>query len=265
VIAARIRRWAAGAAATLVAVSGVGCIASRAALYPGCDVPCTPAPGVDVVDYTAADGNQLRGAWVRSRGGAAAPVLLWFHGNAESAGTSVQFARALAESGCDVFLAEYRGFGGQPGRPSETGLHSDAQGALAVVSATGVTLDRLVLGGRSLGTGVAVELACHVPVRGVVLVSPYTSIVDLGRRMVGPLAPIMVCDEFASIDKVGKIDAPVVVVHGTLDETIPFEHGQAIAAAARQGTLVPVEGAGHNGIPGLERLVAEAVAKVVAQ
>lgn len=259
--AATILRWAALLVGTLAVFCCVGCVFARSAIYPGCAVPCEPGPGVEVKDYTSTDGVALRGAWVRS-GVAGAPVLLWFHGNAESAGTNVSFARALARAGIDVFVAEYRGYGGLAGSPDEDGLYADAEGALAAVAASGVPKETVVLGGRSLGTGVAVELACRSPVRGLVLVSPYTSLVDIGRRVVGPLAPLMVPDKYASIDKVGALEVPLVAIHGTEDETIPADHGRAIAAAARNGRFVPVEGASHNGIPGLERLVADAVASV---
>src|SRR5207302_6071753 len=100
------------------------------------------------------DGQTLIGAWCRS-GSPGAPAILFFHGNGESAAQNVPFGLELAALGYDVFLAEYRGYGGLPGSPTEAGIYLDAAAALAAMN---VPDDRLILAGRSLGTGVAVEL-----------------------------------------------------------------------------------------------------------
>jgi fermentation-respiration switch protein FrsA (DUF1100 family) len=235
---------------------------ARAMIYPGCSVPIASEPGVEVVDYKAEDGTPLRGGWIRS-GKKDALAVLFFHGNADSSGTNVWFARELAHAGLDVFLAEYRGYGGLAGSPTEAGLVSDAVGALEVVRAR-VPLERTVFVGRSLGTGVAVALARRSPPKGLILVSPYTSLVDMGRTLAGPLAPLLVPDKFDSLGEVPKLDLPIVVIHGTADEVIPFEHGKKVAAAAKRAKLVPVEGASHNAIPVLSGLVAAAIADVTS-
>lgn len=233
---------------------------ARAMIYPGCTIPLEAEPGLEIVDYKAEDGTPLRGGWVRS-GKKDTTVVLWFHGNAESCGTSVRIAHDLSRLGLDVFLAEYRGYGGLGGSPCEDGLVSDATGALAVVRAK-TPPERIVLVGRSLGTGVATALAARNKPRGLVLVSPYTSLVDMGRTIAGPLAPLLVPDKFDTLETVPGLDLPIVVIHGTRDEVIPFEHGKRVAAAAKRGKLVPVEGATHNSIPRLTALVAAAVADV---
>ncbi len=197
------------------------------------------------MDYVTKDGVALRGAWVRT-GRPGALTAIYFHGNAEAAASGLPLGAELMRSGVDVFLAEYRGYGGRPGSPSEAGLFLDGEAALDLVLATGVTNERLVLVGRSLGTGVAVELAQRGHGCALVLVSPYTSIVDLGRKMVGPLAPLLVADPFDSLSRIGRVKVPVVAIHGTADTLIPFEHGKRIIAAAPRGKLVPVEGRGHN-------------------
>jgi fermentation-respiration switch protein FrsA (DUF1100 family) len=236
---------------------------ARAMIYPGCAVPIEAEPGVEVIDYKANDGTPLRGGWVRS-GRKNTTAVLWFHGNAESCGTNVWIARELSRAGLDVFLAEYRGYGGLGGSPTEDGLVSDATGALDVVRAKAPE-ECIVIAGQSLGTGVAVTLASRNKIRGLILVSPYTSLVDMGRGIAGPLAPLLVPDRFDSIGEVPKLDLPIVVIHGTADEVVPFEHGRKIAAAAKRAKLVPVEGASHNAIPGLPGLVAAAVADVTSR
>ncbi|HQR68617.1 MAG TPA: alpha/beta hydrolase, partial [Thermoanaerobaculia bacterium] len=161
----------------------------------------------------------------------------------------------LADGGVDVVLAEYRGYGGQPGRPDEEGLSADGAALLAALAAEGVTPDRLVLVGRSLGTGVAVELALRTPPALLVLVSPYTSFPDLGRTLVGPLAPLVVPDRFDNLGKIGRLSCPVVILHGTRDEVVPFRMGEVLARAGRNVRFLALEGRTHNDIPDLPALL----------
>jgi fermentation-respiration switch protein FrsA (DUF1100 family) len=210
-------------------------IASRHVLFPGCTDPLPAAarlasrrPPVELLEYAASDGIRLRGAWVRS-GKPEPPTVLYFHGNAESASGNLPLGAELARAGFDVVLAEYRGYGGLDGSPSEAGVVLDGEAALGAIQARGVPLERVILVGRSLGTGVAVELARGRQVKLVVLVSPFTAVVDLARRTVGPLAPLVMRDAFDSASKIAELDAPVVVIHGTVDTLIPFAHGTRLA------------------------------------
>ncbi len=113
--------------------------------------------------------------------------------------------------------------------------------------------------GRSLGTGVAVEVASRRPPRLLILVSPYTSLVDMGRSLVGPLAPFLVPDRFDNLSKIAALTCPIVIVHGTRDEVVPFEMGRRLAAAGRNVRFIPLEGRGHNDLPELPRLIVEEI------
>ena len=159
------------------------------------------------------------------------PVVLYFHGNAEAAAQNLPFAASLRARGLGVFLAEYRGYGGLGGSPSEKGLYADGEAALAELGRLGVPTARVVLVGRSLGSGVAVELATRHTVAAVVLVSAYTSIVDMGRTVAGPLAPLVIRDRFDSLSKIARVASPVVLLHGTRDDVVPVEMGRRLAAA----------------------------------
>jgi fermentation-respiration switch protein FrsA (DUF1100 family) len=232
---------------------------ARVLAYPGSRLafPESPPPRTRILSFTTADGLGLRAAWIFS-GVPGAKVAVFFHGNAESAAQNMPLALALAGGGVDAVLAEYRGYGGQPGRPDEAGLYADGAALLRVLAADGVTPDRLVLVGRSLGTGVAVELALRAPPALLILVSPYTSLPDLGRSLVGPLAPLVVPDRFDNLGKIGQLACPVVILHGTRDEVVPFRMGEALARTGRRIRLVPLEGRTHNDIPDLAaRLLAE--------
>jgi fermentation-respiration switch protein FrsA (DUF1100 family) len=222
----------------------------RRMLYPGNgaalpDTTATVPSGLSVVSYETKDGVALRGALFRPSGPEAVTVL-YFHGNAESAAACLPLGAYLASRGVQVFLAEYRGYGGCSGRPSERGLYEDAEAAHEVLRARGVKEDRLVLVGRSLGTGVAVEMAHRGYGCALLLVSPYTSITDVGRNRFGPLVHVAWLDAFDSFSKIASVKAPVVAIHGTADTLIPFALGKRLVEAAPSGRLVPVEGRGHN-------------------
>lgn len=251
------------AAGGLAALLLSGCL-SRPMIFPGCDAALPPAgaplPAVrggtsSVVTYVTQDGLELRGAFVRGPGDAASPdsrcVAVHFHGNAESAAQNLDLAHELAERGVDVFLAEYRGYGGQPGSPSEAGLLEDARAAVATAARlAGVSEARVLLIGRSLGTGVVAAMLAEGRGRAGVLISPYTSILDLAAAMVSrPIAWVAVADTFRSLERLRTAPQPLVIYHGTHDTVIPYAHGQALAEAlGPRARLVPVERRNHNDV-----------------
>jgi fermentation-respiration switch protein FrsA (DUF1100 family) len=245
-------------------------VLARSIVYPR---PRTPIPGepeiarripnARVVAYETSGGNSSKGIVVRAGRGASARVL-YFHGNAESAVQNLPLAEELARHGIDTFLAEYPGYSGLPGRPTETALCRDAEAARTAFG-DGPDLPGLVLVGRSLGSGVAVEIAARRAPRLLILVSPYTSLVDMGRTLVGPLAPFLVPDRFDNLSKIADLGCPVVILHGTRDEVVPFEMGRRLAAAGRNVRLVPIEGRTHNDLPELPRLLVEEVRRALGR
>lgn len=254
------RRVAVGFGAPALVVTPVllsGCL-SRPMIFPGCDVALDDVGAVAsdgdvrarVVGYTTDDGLTLKGALVTGPRSGPRPAAIYFHGNAESAAQNVDVALELARRGVDCLVAEYRGYGGCPGSPSEEGLLRDARAALACLEReTGVAAKDVVLVGRSLGTGVAAAMAAEGRGRALVLISPYTSILDLAAALVSwPVARLAVVDTFLSLERLLTCAQPVVVLHGTHDEVIPFAHGQEIAAklGAERCRLVAVQRRGHN-------------------
>jgi len=239
----------------------------RSMIFPAAQAPF-PEPregeGWSVARYETVDGVRLAGAFFPAAS-PDRPVLLYFHGNAEAAAQNLLLADALRTRGLGVFLAEYRGYGGLGGSPSEEGLYADGEAALAALGALGVTAARVVLVGRSLGSGVAVELATRHRVAAVVLVSAYTSIVDMGRIVAGPLAPLVVRDRFDSLGKIGRVSSPLVVLHGAHDDVVPVAMGRRLAAARPEARYVEVADATHNDFPGLAGLLADEVEAVLAR
>jgi uncharacterized protein len=174
----------------------------------------------------------------------ALPTVILFHGNGEDLNTRAHIALEMIEAGYGVLLAEYRGYAGNPGKPSETGLYADAYAAYAFAAAhTG----SIVLHGYSLGSGVAVQLASVAHVDALILEAPFTSIVDVAARRFW-LFPVraLARDRYNNIAKIGSVRAPILIYGGTKDRVIPPDHFQQLFDAARgRKELALIEGASH--------------------
>lgn len=175
------------------------------------------------------------------------PVVVFFHGNAGHVAWMAGKARPLLDAGMGVLLAGYRGYSGNPGSPTEQGLYADGRAALDWLAANPAR-HPLVLYGESLGTGVAVQMATERPVAGVILEAPYTSIPDVAERRY-PLVPVQTLarDRFESKAKIGRIAAPLLIIHGERDTLVPVAHGRALFDAAKEPkTAAFIPEAGHN-------------------
>jgi uncharacterized protein len=173
-------------------------------------------------------------------------TLVVFHGNLGNAADRASQLAPFAEAGYGVVLAEYRGYAGNPGLPSEAGFLQDARAYLDWVAVTWQETAP-VLCGESIGSGVAVRMASERPVRAVVLDAPYTSVADLAAEMYRWLpVRILLRHPFDSLSCLPAVRAPLLVIHGEADDLIPPEHGRRVAAAAG-GTveLVLLPGVGH--------------------
>ena len=208
------------------------------------------------VAYRADDGTQLH-AFILGDSAHAAQhgVVLMFHGNADLAAWRVPWGETLAElTGRMVVLAEYRGYGGIAGPPTVTGVRSDAEAALTWIrESTGVAPDRIAYYGHSLGSAVATELAATWPPQVLLLESPFSSARDMARIVIAaPLERMWRLVSRVHYDTEARVRAlatPVWVAHGTDDLIIPYRMGRAVFDAAKhKGTLLPVEGAGHNDV-----------------
>lgn len=206
------------------------------------------------VHYTADDGQPLLGYVIGDRA-RARHVLVVFHGNAELAVYSVEWAEEVARrSGWLVLLAEYRGYAGLGGKPTYLGSKLDARAAYSFArDSLGFPPERIGLRGFSLGSAVATELASDVDPAVLILEAPLSSARDMARIIVArPLH--LVWDRIARVHfdterRVAELDSPVWVAHGEEDFTIPVRMGQAVFAAAKvKGTLLLVPGATHNEI-----------------
>ena len=192
-------------------------------------------PDMRAVSLSTNDGLTLL-AWYKEAA-PGQPTLVYFSGNAGHIGHRGSKARHYLDAGIGVLLVGYRGYGGNPGSPSEDGLYTDGRAALDFLAATGVGPAQIVLSGESIGTGVAVHLATEraavAPLGAVVLESPFASMADVAAKHY-PFLPVrwLVKDRFESAAKIARVRAPVFVFHGEKDRTIPIRTARELFAAA---------------------------------
>lgn len=200
-------------------------------------------PGGQQVQVETADELRLA-AWYL-RGGPTGVLVL--PGNAGDRADRAPLARALAATGLSVMLLDYRGFGGNPGRPTETGLVADARAARTALEQR-PEIRRVVLFGESLGAAVAVTVAAERAPDAVVLRSPFTALVDVARVHY-PLVPagLLLKDRFEVLEPVRSVGAPLLVVTGTADRIVPLRLSrQVFRVAGEPKRMIEVPGAGHN-------------------
>jgi len=192
--------------------------------------------GTTEIALTAADGVSTIAWYAPAPRGA--PTLVFFHGNGGAISLYHWRIRRGQKQGYGVMIVEYRGYGGIAGSPSEEGLYADGRAALDWLAAHGVPSQTTLLYGASLGTGVAVKLATERQVAGVILEAPYTSTTDVaaGVYWMFPVR-LLLWDRYDSLSRITQIHAPLLVMHGGADDTIPQAQGRTLLAAALEPKL----------------------------
>ena len=257
----RIARNLAIAIATLLLISFISLAARHMLIldrmmiyFPERGLAATPdSVGLAYEDVylSAAGGTRIHGWYIPGHSEA---TLLWFHGNAGNISHRLDNILILHQRlGIGVLIIDYRGYGLSEGRPSEKGIYMDAEAAFDyLASDLGLDPEReIVLFGRSLGVGVAVEIATRHRVRGVILESGFTSIREMADASGSPLPVPLVLTLFEarydSISKIGSVESPVMILHGDRDDTVPFWMAEKLhAAASDPKRLYWIGGAGHN-------------------
>jgi uncharacterized protein len=244
--------WTLVVAVTCVAIVTLAWVVQRSLIYfPFGDVP-SPSEvglaGVEPVTFDTDDGIRLHGWFVPSRRSPAITLAV-FNGNGGNRAYRSGLARAFGERGVAVLLFDYRGYGGNDGRPTEAGLASDARAARAYLAARAdVDMRRVIYFGESLGAAVAIRLAVDHPPAALVLRSPFTSMADVGRVHY-PFLPVrwLLRDRFPSLERIAQVSSPVLVIAGDRDRVVPIEQSrQLYAAASAPKRLVIISGADHN-------------------
>ena len=183
-------------------------------------------PEAEEVTLTAADGARLVAWHVAPREGR--PIVLYFHGNGGALHYRVERFRKLVRDGIGLLGLEYRGYAGSSGSPSEAGLIADGEAAYAFAAAR-YPGKQIVLWGESLGSGVAVAVAAEKPVGRVILEAPFTSAVAVaGLRYWYLPVRLLMKDQYRSDERIEKITAPVLILHGAHDHVVPFAMGERL-------------------------------------
>jgi len=202
--------------------------------------------GVREVTLSTEDGLSLLSWYLPGHPGR--PVIAYFHGNGGHIGYRVERVLRFAREGYGVLMSEYRGYGGNPGTPTEDGFYADARAALAFLEREAVPSNQLVLYGESLGSGVAVQLAAQHQVAALILEAPPTSVAEVAQCHF-PFVPAarLVTDRFDSLSRIAKVKAPLLILHGERDRIVPIRFGRALFNAApepKEGWFAPE--AGHE-------------------
>lgn len=194
---------------------------------------------------TTEDGEKVIVWHVPARPGHA--VVMHFPGNGDYLAGLVDRFRDITSDGTGLVALSYRGYAGSSGRPSEQGLLRDAAAAYAFAAAR-YQPDRIVVWGFSLGSGVAIALAAVQPVGKLILEAPYTSITDLAAAVI-PIMPLrwVMRDQFRSDERIARVTAPLLIMHGARDATIPISFGERLFALAHEPKqFVRFPDGGHN-------------------
>ncbi len=201
----------------------------------------------EVVTLDSKDGLRLS-HWYHPPADDERPVVVVFHGNAGHIGHRVPRYAYLVSAGIGVFLMEYRGYGGNPGKPTQDTITADARSVLDYLDTRGVSAERIVLYGESLGCGVVVKMAGERAVAGVILESPYTSIAEVAQSHYWYLpAKWLVLDTWDAAAWIGQMSAPLLAIHGERDKIIPFRYGRRLfelAPGPKDSLFLP--DSGHN-------------------
>ena len=205
--------------------------------FPDTSKPVTDDPRIEQVQITTRDGARLISWYMRDdlwREDHNRPVILLFHGNASNIANRVFKADYLLDLGYDVFLLEYRGYGGNPRQPTEAGLYLDAEAALShLMEDRGIPAHQIVLYGESLGSGVAVEMAANHPYAhqfgALILEAPFRSAIQIGKDAY-PFIPVglVLKDRFETENKIAGVTVPVFIMHGARDKVIAQSHGKRL-------------------------------------
>ena len=172
-------------------------------------------------------------------------TVLYSHGNGEDLGDVRLRLSQIQAIGVNVFAYDYRGYGTSQGSASEQGAYQDIDAAYRYLTTTlKQPPNRIIVYGRSVGSGPSIDLATRQAVAGLVVESGFTSVFRIITHI--PLFPF---DKFPNINKIGAVRSPVLFIHGTRDRTIPFQHGQALFDRANQPkTFLTIDGADHNDV-----------------
>jgi fermentation-respiration switch protein FrsA (DUF1100 family) len=191
------------------------------------------------------DGQRLV-TW-RAKAAPGRRTFLCFHGNSGTLAMRAERVRMFVNDGYGFLIMAYRGYSGSTGKPTEKRNEADALLVYDLLRRDGVAASDIVLLGESLGSGVAVKVAAQRPVAGVVLDAPFTSITELAAAIY-PLLPVrqLILDPYESDRLIGRINAPLLILHGALDRVVPVSMGRRLFGLAKEPKQIRIYPSGHH-------------------
>ena len=189
---------------------------------------------IEKVKITTDDNINLL-AWYHKKDIKNYKTILYLHGNAGSLENRIHKINHFNDMNINFLLLAWRGFNGNAGKPTEQGLYQDARSAVKWLINQGVREENIIIYGESLGTGVATEIAQNQNFAGIILESPFTSMVAAGKSKY-PIFPIklLLKDKYESEKKIKNITSPILVMHGEVDNIVPFWMGEKIFQLANE-------------------------------
>ena len=190
--------------------------------------------GIERVKITTADNIELLG-WFHEKNLKEFKTLIFFHGNAGSLENRIHKLNHFQDMDINFLIIAWRGFSGNNGKPSEQGLYIDGKSSIDWLIEKGVDEKNLILYGESLGTGVATHLAQNKSYAGVILETPFTSMTDAAKKFY-PYIPVkfLLKDKFENYKKIKNINSPILIMHGEVDQIVPFKMGKKIYEIANE-------------------------------
>ena len=179
------------------------------------------------INFKTSDNFELKG-WFHLKN-SNKKTILFLHGNAGNLDNRIDKLNFLGNMDINFLIISWRGYSGNPGNPSEKGLYKDALGGIEWLNKKGISNDRIILYGESLGTAITTEVAQNENFAGIILEAPFTSMVDMGQKIY-PIFPVkfLLKDKYESKNKIKNIKSPILVLHGRKDKIVPFYMGEKI-------------------------------------
>ena len=174
-------------------------------------------------------------AWYHSKNLKDYKTILFLHGNAGSLENIIHKINHFEDMNVNFLLVSWRGFSGNEGKPTEKGLYQDAKSAVAWLKSKGISENDIIIYGESLGTGVATEIAQNKNFGGIILESPFTSMIAAGKDKY-PFLPVrlLLKDKYESDKKINNIKSPILIMHGKVDNIVPFHMGRKMYELANE-------------------------------
>ena len=189
---------------------------------------------ISKVKIITQDGIKLL-SWYHNKDVDKHKTILFLHGNAGSLENRIHKINHFKDMNVNFLIVAWRGFSGNKGKPTEKGLYEDARSAVRWLQSKGVKKNNIIIYGESLGTGVACEIAQNKNFAGIILESPFTSMIDAGKDK-NPYLPVrlLLKDKYESDKKIKNINSPILVMHGKIDKLVPFHMGQKMYQLANE-------------------------------